>query len=56
MKKSKFKQFLELMSRIGSHLSKSKHFHKLRDNPAGTKMAKRAEHTSRRGCDGTMRL
>lgn len=25
------------------------------DNPAGTKMYKQSQHSSRRGCDGTMR-
>jgi len=55
MKKSAFKQFVDMMFRIGKHGSKMNRFHKMVDSPAGTKMANRAQHTSRRGCDGTMR-
>jgi hypothetical protein len=55
MRKSRFKQFLETMARIGKRLPAGKRFRKVYDNPAGTKMAHRALATSRRGCDGTTR-
>jgi len=49
MRKSMFKRLLDILcKRKGG-------FKRLVDNPAGTKMAKRAQHDSRRGCDGTMR-
>lgn len=55
MKKSKFKHLLDMMTRIGKRGSKLKRFHKVLDNPAGTKMYNRSLPTSKRGCDGTLR-
>ena len=55
MRKSVFRNFLQTMLERAKHVSKSRAFDKLLDNPAGTKLAKRASKLSRRGCDGTMR-
>jgi hypothetical protein len=49
MRKSQFKRLVEMLFRTKGG------FTKLIDNPAGTKMANRAQHTSKRGCDGTTR-
>ena len=49
MKKSVFKRLVDRLFRTKGG------FRKVIDNPAGTKMANRAQPTSRRGCDGTLR-
>jgi hypothetical protein len=49
MRKSMFKRLVNKL------FGTKKGFSKLVDNPAGTKMSNRAQHDSKRGCDGTMR-
>lgn len=55
MRKSFYKRFIHNMKSRWAHISKARRFHKVLDNPAGTKMRDRSLKTSRRGCDGTMR-
>jgi len=55
MKKSVFRHLMDIMRKRNKHVSKSKAFAKLIDNPAGTKMSNRSKPDSRRGCDGTLR-
>lgn len=55
MQKAMFKRLMLRLKARWDHISKRKRFARMRDNPAGTKMAKRCLHTSRRGADGTMR-
>ena len=49
MRKSVFKRFVDMLSRT------NRGFMMLKDNPAGSKLAKWSKHDSRRGCDGTLR-
>lgn len=49
MKKSVFQRLVAMLK------MKKRGFKKMADNPAGTKMMKRALGIKRRGCDGTMR-
>ena len=55
MKKAAFVRFRDVMKRMSAHISKTKAFRKVVDNPAGTKLLNRSKNTSRRGVDGTMR-
>lgn len=55
MKKSIFRKLMDIMCKRNKHISKSKAFGKIIDNPAGTKMFNRSKPDSRRGCDGTLR-
>lgn len=55
MQKAMFVRLKNALKKRWAHISKTKRFKKLMDNPAGNKMSARSSKLSARGCDGTMR-